>query len=341
MWNYRNIGALISSEYAMTTLSSEVDAAKLASRRSRLSIDYDLYTRSAMGITQSGVNPLVRAATLCGYKLRRQFLPHYFQSPPRWRMLLRSTATQRILPDFGVIATVKSGTTDMAATVMSHPNVLCPLVKEFDSVDPLEWRKFYPTKTAVKRHEQRYGICLSPFVGPYLHSLQTACLLYSLKPGTKIIINLRNPSDLVYSIWKWTVLHTRKEVLARTPFLTTFASYVDKSLDLFPGDSDRHFESLRRGIYWQSVAHWLSCFGDNNIRVFDISEYFTNRTAYMQQVNRFIGLPHVALPDDIPVANRNPLELAPSTAETRAKLREFFEPYNRRLWDVIGIRYEW
>lgn len=319
----------------------EPDSRELAARRRRLSIDYDFFTRDAKGIARIESNPLAHAARTCAHRFRRQFLPHYFQSPPRWRVALRKLLGSRILPDFGVIGTVKSGTSDLAATLLAHPNVLCPLVKEFDSADPLEWRLFYPTIASVSRRARHRGVILSPFVGPYLHCHEVASALCYIKPHTKIVINLRNPADLVFSEWKWMILHTRREFLARSPFLSSFSAFVEKALDAFPGTPGPIGGTLHDGIYWHSVAHWASCFGEENVRIFDISEYFSDRATYLQRVSEFVGLPHAVLPAGLPVANRNPVTVPLPAPETRVKLREFFEPYNSRLWDLLGFRYHW
>lgn len=325
----------------MKTPSDSPDSTELLARRRRLTIDYDLYTRVAKDMPPIAANSLARATIHCAYTIRRQFLPHYLHAAPRWRVLLRGISKHRVLPDFGVVGAPKSGTTDLAATLMSHPNILGPLVKEFDSANPLDWRKFYPTRAAVQRHMQRNGMCLSPFVGPYLHFLDIANIYSDLMPRAKIIINLRDPPDLVFSHWKWLVLHTKTDVLTKNPFLGNFSAFVETALDIFPGYSSPFWGALHSGIYWHSVTHWLSCFGEENIRVFDISEYFKNRTSYMNRVARFIGLPCVEVPQGVPVANKNPLAIPQPTSETTAKLREFFEPYNRRLWSVLGTRYPW
>lgn len=313
---------------------------RLVARRKRLSIDYDFCTRRAKG-THPKAAPLADAVHVSVARIRRQFLSHYFQSVPQWRIFLRRLSKQRVLPDFGVIGPVGSGTTDLAATVLAHPNVIYPLVKEFDTVDPQQWRIFYPTTTTFRRHTRRYGTCLSPFVGPYLHSLEVASNLSGIKPCTKIIINVRNPSELVFSEWKRIVLHTRKDVLARTRFITTFSSFVEKALEIFPATAGPIWGSLHNGIYCHSIAHWISYFGEENVRVFDIAEYFTNRGVYLQELCQFVGLPLITLPADLPIANRNPVKVEPPAIEATAKLREFFDPFNRRLWGVLGRAYDW
>jgi len=224
---------------------------------------------------------------------------------------------------------------------MSHPNVLYPLVKEIRSADPLAWRPYYPTAGAVRRHARRHGIALCPFVAPYLHFLDIPIALSRVRPETKIIITLRNPVDLVFSEWKWVVLHTASHVIGRTHFINTYANYVQNALELFPAGPEPFGLALHNGLYASAVTHWLSAFGERNVRIFDVADYFRDRNVFLTQLEQFLGLPHAPLPPALPVANRNPLKGLSADLATTAKLKEFFEPYNRTLWDVIGTKYSW
>jgi hypothetical protein len=224
---------------------------------------------------------------------------------------------------------------------MSHPNVLHTLVKEFPSSDPLTWKPFYPTIRAVRLHTQRYGVTLCPLVGPYLHLLDVPVILASLCPALKIVINLRNPADLVFSHWKWFVLHRKRTVVDRISSIATFPSYVDTAIELFPEHPSPFGAPLHFGIYASAVARWLSAFGNKNVLILDVAGYFTDRNAYLELLEKFLCLPHAPLPPDLPVASRNPLARLAATPSATEKLKRFFEPYNRRLWEVIGTSFPW
>jgi len=273
--------------------------------------------------------------------VRRQFLSHFAAPPPRWRVWVRQIRKDRALPDFCVIGPAKSGTSDLAITIMSHPNVLYPLVKEPPSTDPLAWKQFYPTVKAVQRHARKYGVALCPFVGPFLHCLDIPITLSALRPEIKIAIILRDPVDLMFSIWKWTVLHTEKQLVDRIPFLATFPAYIEQTLERIDDVPGPLAATLHSGIYAPSVARWLRAFEKGNVCVFDVAEYFRDRNVFLRRLEQFVGLPNITLPPLLSIANRNPLEgLSPDPA-TSAKLRAFFEPYNRRLWNTIGTQFSW
>lgn len=310
-------------------------------RRRRLTLDYQTLTHTWLAAHSGKKSWVIRTASKCFTGMRRQFLPHYFSAPPRWRVWIRKLRKKRVLPDFCIIGPVKSGTSDLAVTIMAHPNVMHPLVKEFSSTDPLTWPPHYPTAGAVKRHIKRHGMALCPLVGPYLHCHEVPITLSALRPNTKIIIALRDPVDLMFSMWKWRMLHNEKQFIDRVPFLASFPAYVDKALDLVHETPGPYAAELHCGIYALSVAQWLRAFGMDNVCVLDVAGYFKDRNAFCEVVENFLGLPTVPLPPRLLVANRNPLvDLTPDPGAS-ARLREYFYPYNRRLWPLIGTEYSW
>lgn len=310
-------------------------------KRRKLSIDYQMYTHDRLAAHSGSTRGPARVASQCFKRIRRQFLSHYVGPPPRWRVWIRQLQKARALPDFCIIGPGKSGTSDLAVTVMSHPNVIPPLIKEFRTTDPLSWKPFYPTLSALQRHARRHGIALCPFVGPCLHHLDIPITLSALSPSTKIIIALRNPVDLVFSIWKWNVLHKERQFVDRVPFLATFPAYVDKALEVFPEALSPIGSPLHFGIYVTSVVHWLQAFDRANVMIFDVAGYFKDRNEHIKRLEQFLGLPHASLPPGLPVTNRNPLTGITPDHDTCLKLKQFFEPYNRRLWQVIGTVYDW
>lgn len=313
----------------------------IATRRHRLSVDYDLLTQERLQAHGGRSHWMSGMPSRCYTTFRRQFLPHYFASPPIWRIWLRQLSKERALPDFCIIGPAKSGTSDLAVTIMSHPHVMHPLVKELSSTDPLAWKPYYPKIKDVAHRRAQNGVALCAYVAPRLHFIDIPVVLSALRPDTKIVINLRNPVDLVFSIWKWTMLHTKRQLVDRVSPLSTFPTFVDNAIELFPEISSPIGAALHYGIYSVSVGHWLQAFGEQNVRVFDIADYFRDRSNYIYRLEQFLGLPHCPLPPRMQVANENPLRNLSPAPEASAKLRDFFEPHNCRLWDVIGTTYPW
>lgn len=276
--------------------------------------------------------------------IEAQFLPHYFAMPPRWRKYVRRLSPNRTLPDFCIVGPPKCATSDLAVTLLLHPNVIPPLAKELPSADPEVWRLYYPTERQKRRHAIRHGMALSPYLHPSLHWMAVPYNLAHINPNERIVIVLRDPIKRLYSHWKWELFLAGKSRAARFPFLATFRSYVEKSLEMHGSGllySPSGASGLMHSIYPKAVKNWTDCFGRQNVLVLDIKGYFSQQQRFMERIYEFVGLPPMKLTMLSEKANENPIEAPPADADTIGRLRKFFAPYNEDLWDVIGERFSW
>ena len=313
--------------------------------RRRLMRHYDIVTQmrsetlgyGSPGLESSALNRLWRT-------VESQFLPHYFAEPPRWRKYLRRISPHRTLPDFCVIGPPKCATSDLAVTVLLHPNVMPPLAKEFPCANPDLWRLYYSTVREKRRFAARRGLALSPYLHPSLHWMEVPYSLSCTKPDMKIVIVLRDPIKRLYSHWKWELFLAGKTHAARFSFLSNFSEYIDKSIEMH-GNGLMYTASGAQGlihsIYWKSVETWIECFGRSNVLVLNISEYFSQQERFMNRLYDFVGLPQTSVPKFDARTNENPLQTPPADKATVSKLEEFFAPYNEKLWSVIGKKFVW
>lgn len=273
-----------------------------------------------------------------------QFLSHYFGSPPLWRLWLRRLGGKRVLPDFCVVGPMKSGTSDLAVSLLMHPNVLAPFAKEFFAAQPSQWPIFYPTQRQKERHERRHGLALCPYLVPTMHWMEVPYRLSRLQPQTKVVLALREPVARFYSQWKWEMFLSGKRRADELPFLSSFTAFVTHALSVYPESPSytaSGFQPLQTSIYWKSVQYWIDCFGRENVRVVDIDEYFSDANKFLGRMFDFVGLPPFKSDEAGAIVNENPLEYPPPDSESTWKLREFFQPHNEMLWNVIGERFSW
>jgi hypothetical protein len=165
-----------------------------------------------------------------------------------------------------------------------------------------------------------------------------------LSPHAKIVITLRNPVQRVYSHWKWEVFLAGRHRAATLPFLSTFPAYVDHCLELFPTCpifTACGLSALQDSIYWKAVSLWIEAFGRENVLVLDMEEYLKDRNSMLSRIYEFVGLPDFVVPAAASSVNENPLRLPPPDQASLDKLKVFFEPFNTKLWDVIGKEFEW
>lgn len=273
-----------------------------------------------------------------------QLLPHYFGAVPKWRMLVRRFSGKRTLPDFCIVGPIKSGSSDLAVNLLLHPCIMTPISKEFLRPNPQTWRIFYPTERAKNKHIQEYGAALSPFMAPYLHWMELIYRFSRVRPDAKIVLTLRDPSQRVYSHWKWDYFLAGRQTVAALPFLQDFETYVDRALEAFPAGpmySACGRPVLHTSIYDRAVAFWIECFGRDQVLVLDVAGYWRDRSSFLNKVFNFLELEPYDVPASTVRTNANPLKLPRPADATIAKLRRFFEPYNSQLFDIIGEEFAW
>ncbi|WP_150048088.1 MULTISPECIES: sulfotransferase domain-containing protein [Methylomonas] len=273
-----------------------------------------------------------------------QFLPHYFGYVPVWRSFVRKFSGKRTLPDFCVVGPIKSGTSDLAVNIMLHPNVIPPLVKECFSADLEKWRMYYPTERQKRKLASKYGIALTPFLAPYLHWMELIYNLSKERPETKVVLTLRDPVKRFYSQWKWEVYMAGKKRSDNLYFLNSFPAYVDKALSVFPDYpmfTTCACDPVQTSIYYKAVSYWIECFGKNNVLVLDAQDYFSDSNNFLNKIYGFVGLPNFATPQFKDRVNENPVVLPPADDESVGRLYEFFEPYNKKLWNILDNEFDW
>lgn len=326
-------------------VSAEPPRERLAERYRQLSRHYELVgSRRVHELGFGGRSKLITLGLLGRIWWQKQFLPHYFDEVPRWRLRLRQLSGRRTLPDFFLIGTPKGGSSDLGVKLLLHPNVLAPLVKECWNTNPEVWRTFYPTEREKQRHAGQHGLAMSPLLMPALHWMEFTYAFSRIQPRPRVVLTLREPVARVFSQWKWEILLAGKDRATRLPFLATFRQYVDKMLQVYPEYpmfTACGYSALQTSIYWKAVRYWLDCFGQENVLVLNIEDYFTKPDDTLRRIQEFVGLPYVPIPAFDTRVNENPLTLPPPDGASVTRLREFFRPHNEKLWSLIGQRWSW
>jgi sulfotransferase family protein len=274
--------------------------------------------------------------------VRYQFLPHYFSRPPKWRLWLRSLRGPRTLPDFACVGAIKSGTSDLATYLFQHPSILAPLSKEIMTPNTREWLVHYPTRQERQRVVDATGKAVSGYFAPWMHHLPLIDAYKAARPDARIILMLRDPVERAYSHYKWDLFLGGKGQI-KIAYYRTFAAYVEAALDLFPATSLPSrcgFPLLQTGIYFKSVELWMDRFGRENVYVFRSEDFFQDPARTVCGIHEFLGLPPIA-PELHEAVNQNPLRPPAAEEDTRSRLREFYRPWNEKLYQLLDRDLGW
>lgn len=98
---------------------------------------------------------------------------------------------------------------------------------------------------------------------------------------------------------------------------------------------------LARGLYAFQLEQYLQHWPSNQIKVVSIKEIQGSTEKVMQCMNDvfdFVGLPSL---DTLSLEPKNSRDYQPMTEKQRNLLEEFYQPFNERLFKLLGRRIVW
>jgi hypothetical protein len=197
-------------------------------------------------------------------------------------------------PNFFIVGAPRCGTTAMAAALSAHPSVFIPRVKEphafgsdltdyRDRMDLDEYvRLFAPAGSELAVGEASVW---------YLRSEIAAEEIHDFDPLARIIIMLRNPVDMMFS------LHAQA-VRMGLEHIKNFGTAIDAESDREVGRqiqrTVRHPGPLRyteAASFSPQVARYLQAFGSDSVHVLLLEELRVDPQPRLASLQRFLGVP--------------------------------------------------
>lgn len=199
-------------------------------------------------------------------------------------------------PNFLIVGAAKSGTTSLFEYLRGHPDVFMPDIKEASYFagnggrNEAEYLELFRKAGAVR--------AVGEASVSYLYPSGTAAAIHdSLGPSTRIVIVLRNPIDVAYSLWGHMVregsewLSFRGALEAEESRLTDPAFRCDAKTWLF------NFAYVDRARYARQVAAYLRTFGRAQVRVLIFEEFFADVAPAFADLCRFLDVSPTYLPE--------------------------------------------
>lgn len=210
--------------------------------------------------------------------------------------------------DFLYIGAPRAGSSWLSLALSQHPEIWVPHNKEVHffndkSLFPQE-RKY---EKGVQYYRQSFSKAvpgarlgeLSPF---YYYDPDVAERIYQHFPNTKIIAILRNPVDVIFSMYlRLRCLYNREKK--------------------FEDEINKYPEYLDLGFYYKNLSRYFERFPKENIQVYIYDEFFSDEEASLRKIYEFIGVDPNFIPDvigrDINVTR---VEYSPLKAQVREQV---------------------
>jgi len=199
------------------------------------------------------------------------------------------------LPNFLIVGAAKCGTTSLYRYLEQHPDVFMPRWKELslfigDPYGPLHRVKkpaYYRMVFKKAGREKAVGEASTC----YLYDPDAPRLIQSGLGDIKIIITLRNPVDMAYSLYNHQL---RKE----GEHLTTFESALRAEAGRLRSARFRktcygwhaNYYYSTRGYYHEQVKRYLDTFGRENVKLFLFDDLAADPAGITREAYRFIGV---------------------------------------------------
>jgi hypothetical protein len=240
------------------------------------------------------------------------------------------------LPDYLIIGETKCGTTSLYNYLIKHPRIR-DSYGNGDKVDPsyatkeirffdryyykgINWyRKCFPATNN--------GEITGEGTPMYMYRAMALYRIYKHLPDAKFVVLLRNPIDRLFSNYQ----HYYKYVSGWANKYTDFEAYLNKC-------TDPDYFMIDKGIYFQSLQRWFQFFPKEQFYI-DTSENLRNNPqSVYSNILEFLGVEDYKL-ESYSYYREN--EYNDMRKETRQMLRDFYQPYNEKLYSLLKMDLKW
>ena len=196
-------------------------------------------------------------------------------------------------PDFFIVGAPKCGTTSLYTYLRGHPDIFMPACKEphFFGTD------LFPPECI--RDETRYCNLFSEAAPSQkigeasvwqLYSRRAAQEIRACCPGAKIIIMLRNPVDMLYSLHSQRIFSGNEDI---QDFEEALAAEKDRKRGLRLPEGGKHIEGgFYRDVarFSEQVRRFFDLFGKDNVFVIIFDDFKADPASVFSETLRFIGV---------------------------------------------------
>jgi len=252
------------------------------------------------------------------------------------------TASSRVLPDFIIIGTVRSGSTSLYYNICEHPSVSEAAYDEigyFDSNYHLgeNWyRSMFPTQKIMNKIREDTGYSITGEDTPFYFWKKEVAERISLDiPKTKIIVILRNPVDRAYSNYNLAVRENNEKL--------TFEEAIQEEMEFLSKNSfletvNRFRSYLTKGVYVNQIIPWLEIFPRDQFHFLSIEQMKSEPVDTLNQIFKFLSIPNYNIPTP---QRRKVANYKKMNDRTREQLIEYYKPHNEKFFETIKQKFEW
>jgi len=229
-------------------------------------------------------------------------------------------------PSFAIIGASKSATTSLYDYITQHPEVQAAQFKEINyySLNYHKGLKWYLSFFPLKKNN-----CITGEGSvTYLDEPAVPQRIKDTLPSMKFIVSLRNPIDRAYSEYN----HVKRRGFESLSFEESFTK-EERQHDI----KKNIYQYFERGKYYYHLKKWFEVFTREQFFIFEY-EKLQGPQKTLDNIFLFLGLKKHRISD----LNRRLVgRYEPMPADFRSRLKQYYKPYNEKLFELLGERFDW
>tara|TARA_B100000676_G_C18080343_1_gene850705 strand:+ start:82 stop:921 length:840 start_codon:yes stop_codon:yes gene_type:complete len=252
------------------------------------------------------------------------------------------TASKRVLPNFIISGTVRSGTTSLYYNICEHPSIISAAYDEIGFFDSnyhlgVNWyRSMFPTEKEMNEVMKKTGSSVTGEDTPFYFWKEEAIKrIFEILPNVKIIAIFRNPIDRAYSNYNLG-LRAKTEELEFEDAIDDEIKFLKKHT--FRESIDRRRSYISKGMYEKQIQLWFNVFPKKQIHILSTEDMQKYPNDTLQKIFKFLELEEYNIKNP---QKQKQAEYKKMNEETRKKLLEFYKPHNEKFFEIIQKRFDW
>ena len=257
------------------------------------------------------------------------------------------TASSRVLPDFIIIGTARSGTTSLFYNICEHPCVIPAAYDEIGFFDSnyhlgLNWyRSMFPTKKHMEKVKKNTEFAITGEDTPfYIWSPTVARRILKIIPNVKLIVLFRNPVDRAYSNYHLGVRAGSENLSFEDAIQFELDSLKNSEIE---SDDDVKKYTIPRsyiakGFYADQLKIWLKLFKSEQLFITSTEDFESNTENILNKIYDFLEIPQINLKN---LEKHKVASYPPMKDETRKFLVDLYKTHNEELFEMISKEFDW
>ncbi len=210
-----------------------------------------------------------------------------------------------VKPNFFIVGAPKCGTTALYEYLLKHPEVYMPAKELYYFGDDFTFRSPRPSLAyylSLFKNAPAAATCIGEASVWYLYSKTAAQAIKDFQPSAKIIIMLRNPVSMLYSLHSQQV-YSGNETIANfeAALLAETARRQGNNIPPYIGCPYEALYYSQVGRYYEQVKRYLTVFGKEQVHIVLLNDFAKNTNQAYAEVLRFLEIDDTFTTDFTPV----------------------------------------